>query len=291
MVRLTPFYYSFASAAADFDRDGNMDVVSGPFIFFGPEFTKKREIYLALATQPGVSFSSNWLEFAGDFTGDGWPDVLLASTSGTILYVNPKGEPRRWDAFKNVIPPGPSVAEVTVMKDIDGDGKADLVYMGGGALRWAQAGSDEPHRSMALDASRRAGHLRRARHRRRRHQRRRQARHPQRLWMVGKPRQGRHADVEVPPAGLRPLERTRRPGRRGDVRLRRQRRRPQRRRDVAPGARVRARVVRAEARRRAQRHLRAAHDFGRLRVEERRQRDLLGAARQHLRGHGRRRGP
>ena len=32
----------------------------------------------------------------GDFTGDGWPDVLLASTSGTRLYVNPKGEPRRW---------------------------------------------------------------------------------------------------------------------------------------------------------------------------------------------------
>ena len=144
MVRLTPFYYSFASAAADFDRDGNMDVVSGPFIFFGPEFTKKREIYLALATQPGVSFSSNWLEFAGDFTGDGWPDVLLASTSGTILYVNPKGEPRRWDAFKNVIPPGPSVAEVTVMKDIDGDGKADLVYMGGGALRWARADPTNP---------------------------------------------------------------------------------------------------------------------------------------------------
>ena len=144
MVRLTPFYYSFASAAADFDRDGNMDVVSGPFIFFGPEFTKKREIYLALATQPGVSFSSNWLEFAGDFTGDGWPDVLLASTSGTILYVNPKGEPRRWDAFKNVIPPGPSVAEVSVMKDIDGDGKADLVYMGGGALRWARPDPANP---------------------------------------------------------------------------------------------------------------------------------------------------
>ena len=144
MVRLTPFYYSFASAAADFDRDGNMDVVSGPFIFFGPEFTRKREIYLALATQPGVSFSSNWLEFAGDFTGDGWPDVLLASTSGTTLYVNPKGEPRRWDAFKNVIPPGPSVAEVTVMKDIDGDGKPDLVYMGGGALRWARPDPANP---------------------------------------------------------------------------------------------------------------------------------------------------
>ena len=143
-MQLTPFYYSFASAAADFDRDGHMDVVSGPFILMGPDFTKKREFYLALATRPGVDFSSNWLEFAGDFTGDGWPDVLLASTSNTILYVNPKGEPRRWDAYRNVIPPGPTVAEVSVMKDIDGDGQRDLVYMSGGAIRWAKPDPANP---------------------------------------------------------------------------------------------------------------------------------------------------
>jgi len=143
-LQLTPFYYSFAAAAADFDRDGNMDVASGPFIWFGPDFTKKREFYLALATRPGVDFSSNWLEFAGDFTGDGWPDVLLASTSSTILYVNPRGEPRRWDAVRNVIPPGPTVAEVSAMHDIDGDGKPDLVYMSGGAIRWAKPDPANP---------------------------------------------------------------------------------------------------------------------------------------------------
>jgi len=144
MTQLTPFYYSFASAAADFDRDGNMDVVSGPFIFMGPDFTKKREFYLALATRPGVDFSSNWLEFAGDFTNDGWPDILLASTSNTILYVNPKGESRRWDSFRSVIPPAATVAEVSVMKDIDGDGKPDFVYMSGGAIRWAKPDPEKP---------------------------------------------------------------------------------------------------------------------------------------------------
>ena len=144
MTQLTPFYYSFASAAADFDRDGNMDIVSGPFIFMGPDFTRKREFYLALATRPGVDFSSNWLEFAGDFTGDGWPDVLLASTSGTILYANPQGEARRWDSYRNVIPPAATVAEVSVMKDVDGDGKPDLVYMSGGAIRWARPDPEKP---------------------------------------------------------------------------------------------------------------------------------------------------
>ena len=144
MLRLTPFYYSFASGAADFDRDGNMDIVSGPFIFLGPDFTKVREFYMALTTNPSTSFSSNWLEFAGDFTGDGWPDVLLASTSGTRLYVNPKGEPRRWDSYAAIVPPAPNVSEVSVMKDIDADGKPDLVYASAGAVRWAKPDPANP---------------------------------------------------------------------------------------------------------------------------------------------------
>ena len=144
MLRLTPFYYSFASGAADFDRDGNMDIVSGPFIFLGPDFTKAREFYMALSTNPVDELSSNWLEFAGDFTGDGWPDVLLASTSSTRLYVNPKGEPRRWDSYPGVVPPAPNVSEVSAMKDIDADGKPDLVYASAGAIRWAKPDPANP---------------------------------------------------------------------------------------------------------------------------------------------------
>ncbi|MEP6914628.1 MAG: DUF1080 domain-containing protein [Acidobacteriota bacterium] len=31
--RLTPYYYSFSAAVADVNRDGNLDIISGPFIF------------------------------------------------------------------------------------------------------------------------------------------------------------------------------------------------------------------------------------------------------------------
>jgi hypothetical protein len=141
--RINPYFYAFSAAAADMNRDGHMDFISGPFIYYGPDFTAGREFYAAETLSPSTDFPSridpngpsergagNWVAFAGDFTGDGWPDVLLANTSGSALYVNPKGEARRWDVHRGVIPPAnSSQAEVNTLADVDKDGKLDLVYM------------------------------------------------------------------------------------------------------------------------------------------------------------------
>jgi hypothetical protein len=141
--RINPYFYAFSVAAADMNRDGHMDFVSGPFIYYGPDFTTGREFYAAETLSPSTDFPStidpngpsqrgagNWVAFASDFTGDGWPDVLLANTSGSALYVNPKGDARRWDVHKGVIPPAnTSQAEINVLADVDKDGKPDLVYM------------------------------------------------------------------------------------------------------------------------------------------------------------------
>ena len=143
MQRLTPYYYSFSAAAADIDRDGNMDIVSGPFIFYGPEFTTAREFYAAQTSSPSTTFQHNWVAFAGDFTGDGWPDILLASTDNNRLFVNPRGEARRWDAYPNIIPPG-NQSEISVMKDLDGDGKPELIYASAGAVRLASPDPSHP---------------------------------------------------------------------------------------------------------------------------------------------------
>ena len=141
--RVNPYFYAFSVAAADMNRDGNMDLVSGPFIYYGPDFTTAREFYAAETLSPSTDFPStidpngpsergagNWVAFAADFTGDGWPDVLLANTSGSALYVNPKGEARRWEVHKGIIPPAnTSQAEINMLADVDKDGKLDLVYM------------------------------------------------------------------------------------------------------------------------------------------------------------------
>jgi hypothetical protein len=147
MQKLLPYYYSFSAAAADVDRDGNMDVVSGPFIFYGPDFTRAREFYAAQAFNPSIDFSPNWVAFAADFTGDGWPDILTSSTGNSRLYVNPKGEARRWDSYPNPIP---GASEIVVMKDLDGDGQPELVFGSQGAVKYAKPDPAHPNGPFTL---------------------------------------------------------------------------------------------------------------------------------------------
>jgi hypothetical protein len=140
MQRLAPFQYSWAEAAADVNRDGQMDIIIPPFIFMGPDYLTAREFYAGETLNPSTVYPAIMVGFAGDFTGDGWPDFL--STNGGKLYVNPKGEPRRWDVYPNVVT---GVSEICVMRDIDGDGTPDLVHVGqGGTLRYSRPDPAHP---------------------------------------------------------------------------------------------------------------------------------------------------
>lgn len=138
--RVSEMYYSWGAAAADFNKDGVMDIVAGPYIYFGPQFTNYREIFPALPFNPSKDFAEINCEYAFDFTGDGWPDVLTGPPNAT-LYVNPKGESRRWDKY--VVVPGIQT-EVTVLKDMDGSGVPALVYGKAGALCYAKPDPANP---------------------------------------------------------------------------------------------------------------------------------------------------
>ena len=143
MQRLDEFYYSWGISAADINRDGVPDLIAGPYYYLGPDYTKRREIFAAATWNPSTQYASNsWLNFAYDFTGDGWPDVLSAGAGRpTTLYVNPRAEPRRWDKY--VVIPQTST-EISLLKDIDGDGRPDFVFGVRGVLAWASPDAANP---------------------------------------------------------------------------------------------------------------------------------------------------
>src|SRR5579859_564492 len=112
-VVLTDQFWAEGAAIADFNRDGHMDVVSGPFWYEGPDFKTRHEIWPAKAsfkrkkpdgtdeTIPGFegalgvnnAYSECFLTFTYDFNNDGWPDVLVYGFPGkeAVWYENPKG--------------------------------------------------------------------------------------------------------------------------------------------------------------------------------------------------------
>jgi hypothetical protein len=142
--QISDFYYSMFADVADFNRDGALDIVAGSYIYYGPDFTKRREIDLAVSTDPSTSFNDWWGEYAADFTGDGWPDVIritFAANNGVFLYVNPKGENRRWDMHKVV---SDVQSEIAVLADIDGPGKPAIVYMGNSYVNYAEPDPANP---------------------------------------------------------------------------------------------------------------------------------------------------
>jgi hypothetical protein len=120
MLRLSNFSYAWSASAADINRDGILDVVSGPLYFLGPDFTVSREIALSQTGSPSNVYANMMVHYANDWTGDGWPDVLVA----TNLYVNPGRELRRWDRLATGMLGG---GEVSAYKDVDGDGKIDVI--------------------------------------------------------------------------------------------------------------------------------------------------------------------
>lgn len=146
MQQLDGLYYSWSAQVADINRDGVPDVIAGPYYYLGPEYTEAHEIYKPTPYNPGVDYPQvSMVSLAHDFTGDGWPDILVMSGNagnGTgTLYVNPKGESRYWDHYVVL----PRVGnEETLLKDIDGDGKPEIIHAMDNALCYSKPNPENP---------------------------------------------------------------------------------------------------------------------------------------------------
>ena len=144
-LRLSDQFYAEGANYGDFNRDGKMDMVAGPFWFEGPDFQKRHEYRPAKVYDP-KEYSDNFLTFTGDFNGDGWTDVLCAPFPGVegYWYENPAGKDAPWKkhlAYSNIGNESP------VWGDINGDGRPELIFCNDGYLGYAGpdlAKPDEP---------------------------------------------------------------------------------------------------------------------------------------------------
>ena len=140
MQQVTSVYYGWGATTGDIDKDGNLDLVSGPFYYAGPDFTARRRYRDGFIFNPENQFAPDMVNLAHDFTGDGWVDILSSLGNRHMdLYVNPKGESRRWDKF-SVLPTISS--EIVLMKDLDKDGKPEIIFGQGAANGYGWAKPD-----------------------------------------------------------------------------------------------------------------------------------------------------
>lgn len=144
-LRLSDQFYAEGAYYGDFNRDGKMDIVAGPFWFEGPDFQTRHE-YRPAKTYDPKGYSDNFLTYTGDFNGDGWTDVLCVPFPGSegYWYENPKGNDGPWNkhlAYPNVGNESP------MWGDVNGDGRPELVFCKDGYLGYAGpdlAKPDEP---------------------------------------------------------------------------------------------------------------------------------------------------
>jgi len=126
---LTDKYYCDGISFGDFNRDGVLDIVAGPYWYEGPDFTKKHEIYPAKEFPTKPSPTDAMFCYVYDFNGDGWPDVLVLGRvhlHEAYWYENPKGADVPWKkhfVFERV------KGESPPFLDGDGDGKPELVAL------------------------------------------------------------------------------------------------------------------------------------------------------------------
>lgn len=136
-IQLSDKFHAEGAGIGDFDQDGNMDVVIGPYWYAGPDFQTKHELYPVEDFDP-KGYSNNFITFVHDVNGDQYPDVLANLWPGkpVVWYENPGANDtgEHWTqhtVFDVVDNESPGFGDIT------GDGKPELVFHTRGLLGYA----------------------------------------------------------------------------------------------------------------------------------------------------------
>lgn len=141
-VQLSDRFYAEGANFGDFNNDGVMDIVSGPFWYEGPDFGVRHEIYPPKVF-PLREFSDCFLVFVHDIDRDGWSDVVAIGFPGAAAhwFRNPGRTDRHWERHLIYHAVG---NESPVLADLVGDERPELIFNTDQALGYAQPDPEDP---------------------------------------------------------------------------------------------------------------------------------------------------
>jgi hypothetical protein len=163
-VEITDKFWSEGAHFADFNRDGHMDIASGPFWYAGPDFKQRHEYRPATTTFKRTTngreetiegfqgalgtqnaYSDNFFTWTADFNADGWPDILIVGLPGenALWFENPQGRSGHWQSR---VAHDVTDNESPLFTDLTGDGRPELVCNSKGFFGYAEPDWADPNR-------------------------------------------------------------------------------------------------------------------------------------------------
>jgi hypothetical protein len=124
-IKVTDKFYAEGAYIGDFNKDGKMDVVAGPFWIEGPDFTKTH-LYTEEKAHDPNAYSKNFFAYSYDINKDGWTDIIIYGFPGEDVswYENPQGKDGPWTRNKVIAKLDNESPQFT---DVNGDGVPDVV--------------------------------------------------------------------------------------------------------------------------------------------------------------------
>ena len=143
-ITLSSQFFSEGADVGDFNKDGKVDIISGPYWYEGPDFQEKHVYRPPTPFNPG-GYSDCFFSFTEDFNADGWVDILVIGFPGkeAFWFENPKGKDRLWERHlvMNMVD-----NESPMFVDITGDGKREILCSTEGFFGYAEPDAKDAYK-------------------------------------------------------------------------------------------------------------------------------------------------